>query len=147
MRSTWGYEIYMSPGKSDARGVAILFNPNFEFTVINEHKDTDGNLLILEIQIEQFTLCLINIYGPNRDNPQFFEELEEKMLINENDFIVIGGDWNLIQDSHLDCYNYININNPKARDQVLHMKNTLNLKDPWRINNIDKKCLHGVRKT
>ena len=33
IRSTWGFEIYMSAGKSDARGVAILFNNNFEFKV------------------------------------------------------------------------------------------------------------------
>ena len=31
VRSLWGYEIYISPGQSNSRGVAILFNNNFEY--------------------------------------------------------------------------------------------------------------------
>ena len=60
----------MSAGKSDARGVAILFNNNFEFKVTGETKDCLGNLIVLDILIEnRFTLKLINMYGPYKDNP------------------------------------------------------------------------------
>ena len=29
IRAQWGYDIYLSPGKRDSRGVAVLFNTNF----------------------------------------------------------------------------------------------------------------------
>ena len=33
IRAFWGYNIYISPGRSDARGTAILLNNNFEHHV------------------------------------------------------------------------------------------------------------------
>ena len=60
----WGFETYISPGTSDSRGVAILFNNNFEFEIISETKDKHGIYIALNVQIEKNTnLFLINIYG------------------------------------------------------------------------------------
>ena len=38
IRSMWGYESYFSSVSSNSRGVAILFNNNFEFKVLKEKK-------------------------------------------------------------------------------------------------------------
>ena len=53
IRSMWGFETYISPGTSDSRGVAILFNNNFEFEIISETKDKHGNYIALNVQIEK----------------------------------------------------------------------------------------------
>ena len=45
------------------------------------------------------------------------------------------GDWNLVLDSPLDCYNYKHINNPKAKEVVGNMILELELTDVWRENN------------
>ena len=90
----------------------------------------------MKIEIEkQFTLCLINVYGPNNDSPEFFKAMRVTIEKFAADFILICGDFNLVQCSDLDYYQYNTINNPKSRDEVLKLKNDLNLVDPWRIYN------------
>ena len=59
IRSLWGYEIYLSCGTSNSRGVAVLFNDNFEFKINKEIKDDIGNLIVLEIFMR--TLRMITI--------------------------------------------------------------------------------------
>jgi hypothetical protein len=44
---------------SNSKGVAILFNDNFEFKILNEAKDINGNYLILDV-IGKHCSCLVN---------------------------------------------------------------------------------------
>ena len=44
IRNQWGFDAYFSSYTSNARGVAILFNNNFEFKILNEKKDETVNL-------------------------------------------------------------------------------------------------------
>ena len=138
IRSQWGFEVFLSPGNRDSRGVAILFRNNFEYKVIKEKKDTTGNMLILDIQIKEFIITLVCIYGPNTDSPNFYSELSQIISNSANDFTIICGDFNLVQDQCLDLYNYKNLNNPKARNEVLKLKEINELQDPWRIYNPEK---------
>ena len=47
-------------------------------------------------------LLLVNIYGPNKDNPAFYQSLSETVERFKNHNVVIVGDWNLVLDSQLD---------------------------------------------
>ena len=60
--------------------------------------------------------------------------------------IVIVGDWNLTLNPELDCKNYKNINNPRARNEVLRIMNELNLYDVWREENLEEKLYTWKRK-
>ena len=71
IRNQWGYQACFSSYTSNSRGVAILFNSNFEFQILNEKKDTSGYLLALNFKLENKTITLITIYGPNNDAPFF----------------------------------------------------------------------------
>ena len=107
IRSLWGFEIFLSPGKSNARGTAILFNNNFEYKIYNEYKDQEGNLIVLEINIyDKYDLLVLNIYSPNMDNPDFFLKISEIISDFNGDFVILAGDFNLVQDPSLDNYNY-----------------------------------------
>ena len=128
----WGYVSYFSSFSSQKRGVAILFRNNFEFKVKNVHRDHQGNLLILDIEIEDHRLSLAVLYGPNQDNPNFYQNLQRNILQLGNQKIIIVGDWNMLLDPEVDGKNYKHINNPKARLEVLKMITELNLYDNLR---------------
>ena len=147
VRAQWGGEIYSSPGRTNARGVSILFSNTLEYSVVESYNDNIGNFLALNIVIEnQFTICLINLYGPNNDSPDFFNNIRSTTEKFSADFNIICGDWNLIQCADLDTFNYNHINNPKSRDEVLKLKNDVNLVDPWRIYNENTKTYTWHRK-
>ncbi len=80
-------------------------------------------------------LLLVNIYGPNKDNPAFYQSHSETVKRYKNHNVVVVGDWNLVLDSQLDCYNHKHINNPTAKEAVENMILELELTDVWRENN------------
>ena len=73
IRSEWGSEIIFNSYSSQSRGVAILFSNNIDFKVHEIFKDEKGNLLILDISVCDKKITLVNLYGPNSDDPEFYE--------------------------------------------------------------------------
>ena len=134
IRQIWP-DCYINGSKSNSRGVIILFNNNFEYKILDTYKDDDGNILQLLINLGSFTLNLINIYAPNKDNLNFFAKISELAQNETADHVMICGDFNLVLDPLLDSHNYTNINNPKARQKVIQMINDLDLTDSFRYMN------------
>ena len=85
--------------------------------------------------IEGKEITLVNLYGPNEDRPQFYENLKQKIDELETEQVIICGDWNFILDPEMDSFNYLHVNNPRARRFVLNLIDDDNFKDPWRIMN------------
>ena len=96
--SEWGYKVWFSSFRSNSRGVAILFKNDIEFKVHHSYSDNFGNVLLLDIELFQKRITLVNIYGPNEDNPAFYERLKDIIIKQGNANIVITGDWNLLLD-------------------------------------------------
>ena len=134
-RNEWGFECYFSSFKSNSRGVAILFNNNFEHNIKNVTTDDNGNMLVLDLEIGEYRTTLINLYGPNTDDPKFYNDIATILKDIDNTHSILCGDWNLILNRSLDCVNYTSLNNPLARNRVLEMCNDLDLVDVWRIQN------------
>jgi exonuclease III len=145
IRSQWGFECYFSNFSSQARGVAILINNNFEFKFISMNKDVNGNLIVLKCTAYSHELTLVCIYGPNRDDPQFYENIKEATSQLDNSYIIVG-DFNLILNPEKDCFNYSNINNPNAREKVLQMILENDLIDCWREQNLEEKKFTWFKK-
>lgn len=83
---------------------------------------------------------MINIYGPNTDCPDFFEEVRECFLEFDNDYYILCGDFNIALNQTLDTQNYSHVNNPKAKEKLLEIMSDLCLIDYYRIFNPDKKA-------
>ena len=132
IRSEWGYECFFSSFSSQSRGVAIMFNNNFDFKVNQVITGEDGNFLIVKITTINRKVTLINVYGPNRDNPAFLTKLNNIIMDNNFENIIWGGDWNLVLNPNLDYINYKHNNNPRAQERVLEIKDNLELTDVWR---------------
>ena len=113
----------------------ILLNNNFEQKVKKVKTDKNGNYILLDIDIQGKEITLANIYGPNEDNPNFYETLKRNITEFENENVIICGDWNLVLDFEKDCYNYLHINNPRARNVVLSLIEEEHFIDVWRVMN------------
>ena len=147
INAIWNNPLYINGQKSNARGVAILFKSNFEFKILETYADDLGNLIQLDILIEnEFTLRLINIYAPNNDDPNFFKNLEKLIAENLCNYLLICGDFNLVLDPKTDTKNYKNINNPKARDTLLGLINNFDLIDIFRQMHPEKLSYTWTRK-
>ena len=133
IRKIWGGNCLLNGNKTNARGVAILFGNNFEYTVINVDRDTEGNRIIVDIKLSTCSVRLINIYGPNHDNPDFFANISQYINTNPEDYVLICGDFNLVLNPKIDSFNYVNINNPKSREKLLEIIQQNNLIDIYRI--------------
>lgn len=82
-----------------------------------------------------YRITLVNLYGPNKDNPDFFfTEISSIIEEYESEFIIMCGDWNLVQNFGLDCYNYIKENNVQSKSEVEALKSKFNLIDPRRTH-------------
>ena len=132
VRAQWGYECILSGSRRDARGVGIFFRNNFHYKLITDRSDRDGNLIIVKIEVNETVFVIVNIYGPNQDSPDFYRHVYHEVCSTEADFIVMCGDWNLVQDFMLDCKHYKHQNNKQASSAVLQMRDQLELLDPWR---------------
>ena len=138
IRSEWGYESYFASFSTQSRGVAILFNNTFDFKAKVIDTDPQGNFIIVNLKTMEQDLTLINIYGPNRDSPEFFMKIEQKIIDLNLTNIVWGGDWNLVLNPNLDLHNYRNVNNLKAQEKALEIMEEFNLADIWREINSER---------
>jgi len=71
----WSYQVIFSHGLTHSAGVAIMFKNNFEFTIHHVETDPIGRFIIIDITAENNRFTLVNIYGPNKDDPVFFRTL------------------------------------------------------------------------
>ena len=126
IRAEWGLECIFNSNNSQSRGVAIFFNNNFEYKINAIDRDDKGNFLTVDVCINNNTITLVNVYGPNQDCPDFYRNIKEKY---EDRKCIMGGDWNLVIDPDRDYHNYKHVNNPTARQQLLEILDTMQLVD------------------
>ena len=75
VRSMWKGDVILNGESSNSRGVAILLNTNFEYSIISIYKDKEGNMISLDLNFGDTSIKLINMYAPNKDSPEFFEKV------------------------------------------------------------------------
>ena len=139
LRQEWEGEVVVAPRSSNSRGVAILLNKNLEYTIYSQYCDPEGNFIILDISLTNSLRCtLVNLYGPNKDSPIFYDFIKDKLIFTGNPEILICGDWNVVRDFKKDTYNYLRCNNPKAQKSVSSIIVQFDLQDIWRSLNPDK---------
>lgn len=88
----WGNQIIFNHGTSAARGVVILFDGRLPIKIDTIRTDLEGRYIIADIRINDIKLVLVNIYGPNEDDLQFYIKLFNNIERHENDSIMMAGD-------------------------------------------------------
>ena len=145
VKQIWN-DCFLHGKKTNARGVGILLNNNFEHEVIESNTDLNGNYIQLYLKLSSMKINLINVYAPNHDDPAFFKQIKDLACKGEFDYVIICGDFNLVLDPNKDSFNYTNINNPKARKATLEIMNELDLLDIYRTLHINTRRYTWRRK-
>ena len=79
IRNLWGFECYVCGNRSDARGIIILINNNFQYQEMHVKRDPGGNFIILSLQIENTIFTIVSLYGPNNDDPIFYDTITDEL--------------------------------------------------------------------
>ena len=59
----------------------IISNNNFEYKINKVYKDNEGRYIIVDLEIIGVArFLMINIYGPNKDNLSFYNNLFNRGL-------------------------------------------------------------------
>ena len=125
----WGYKAFCSGFASNKAGVAILFNNNFTFKVLRQICDNEGRYIIMDLDVGELILTICNIYAPNKDDPIFFQNVREQMIMFRCEEIILGGDFNLVMDVKKDKKGWEINDAPKFLENIL---DNLDLTDIWR---------------
>ena len=68
-------------------------------------RDTEGSFLCCSITTEEQKMILCNAYGPNNDDPEYWNMVAEKINNVETEHIILGGDFNFVTNDELKSKN------------------------------------------
>ena len=101
-KTEWEGESFFSGAKSNKEGVAFLINRQSDIKCSNFNEIVVGRMATLQIKINNKDITLVNVYGPNDDNTQIFEKLETFVANNDEQNLIIGGDFNTVLNPNID---------------------------------------------
>ena len=141
-KEEWGGEIFFSHGKSNARGVCIMFRKGYDFEIIKQVSDTSGRFILLKIKVQGVNYVILNLHAPNDESKavSFFKKLN--LILREEGIdpsanLIIGGDFNCPLNPLLDK-NKCTISDRRKHPLIESVKNLMedfDLQDIWRIKN------------
>ena len=137
----WGGSIYFSNGTAQSRGVVILIPEAIhrDITIVNETKDTEGRLLLIDCIYENMHLTLVNVYAPTKDHLEnqitFLEELNKLLENNASKNLIIGGDFNTQFNMNIDKKGGKKENQSRYSRYLQNSMEEHKLVDIWRLRN------------
>lgn len=133
LKGSWIGQIYQSNFSVKSRGVAILLRKGIPFKQNALKTDREGRYIILSGEIYGFPITLINVYGPNNDEPDFFRKVFSLIPKLSQTNLVIGGDFNCVLDAYLDRSSLKIPSQSNSRNFLNAFVNNYSLIDIWRL--------------
>ena len=130
-KKEWNDHCLFSHGTSASTGVCILFKNVSSLHIVKQFHDDCGRLLVCQVKIGEDMLTLCNVYGPNNDNPTFFDKCLD-VLTEFNGCYIIGGDFNTVLNPHMDKCGGRENTHVRARIRICNLMDNLNVTDIWR---------------
>ena len=135
-KEDWGNSnMFFSHGTSNSRGVCVLFKTACNFDIKQIFQDGEGRFIILDIILNNQKITLINVYGPNNDEPTFFENIQKELDDFECESIIWGGDFNCVQDITLDKKGGRAQTHVNSQKRIQDIMGAYDLVDIWRRKN------------
>ena len=87
---------------SKSSRVAIFFRKDLDIETHTILKDDEGRILCPNFSYKKQNFQIINIYAPTRNSmqPKFYKSLKQYITAKQN--IILGGDFNMVEDLLLD---------------------------------------------
>ena len=143
-RLEWGSDIFFSHGETNARGTAILISKKLKSDTQLLEKDTKGRRVSIKVKFQETEILICNIYAPNPDTPEFFEEMIN-VTYEQCENVIYIGDYNVVMDTNIDRRGS-KYNNDKSSNFLRSACETYLLSDPWRDRNQGVKRYSYMRK-
>ena len=137
--SEWGFKSFFSGKTNNSEGVCILFNKSFTHEIANYVELIPGRLQAVDIKLDDKSLKVINIYGPNNDDTSVFEILQKYIIDNEDSDFIIGGDFNTVLNTDIDKRNGRTDTHKKCRIKINNTIDNYGFADIWRIQHPNTK--------
>ena len=93
-----------SHGSTNSAGVAILFAPKSNVSVLSQCELMPGHLLHAHVKINDYPIHIVNVYAPSNglERMDCFERLKRHIKNLNDDPLIIGGDFNCTINPELD---------------------------------------------
>jgi exonuclease III len=126
------------------RGVGILISKKLNYTILHRHEGLNNNILGLTLQVENETVLLVSVYGPNSNDVNFFSDLRRILGSDNYTRVICAGDWNLTYctDNTPQNIDIINMQSPPSQfrsNLLAGICDKYNLMDPFRLLHFDKR--------
>ena len=146
-KAEWGHNMILAQGSSVSKGVGILIKNNCSYTIHRSVIDPNGRYVILDLTLLECRLTLVNLYGPNVHNPEFFKEIIKILDEMPNLYRIIGGDFNLVLDNKMDKKGGNPVHQNKlSQEVILSWIRECGLVDIWRQNNLSQERFTWTRR-
>ena len=125
--------------------MCVLFKTACNFDIKQIFQDGEGRFIILDIILNSQKITLINVYGPNIDEPTFFENIQKELDDFECESIIWGGDFNCVQDITLDKKGGRAQTHVNSQKRIQDIMGAYDLVDIWRRKNPNVSDIHGIQ--
>ena len=138
LRREWVSLVY-SASNGRKRGVAILINRNLAFCTEKVIQDKAGRYVLVVGTVGGTEVSILNIYAPNEYDPMFFRDIANIIEGNSKGILIIGGDFNAVQDGKMDKTPMEKGSQCPKTKTLNNFMSELGLTDPWRTKNPKEK--------
>lgn len=132
LKRAWIGHLFHSKYNERARGTAILIRKKIQFEHHSTVSDPAGRFVIVAGMLRNVPTALVSVYGPNWDDPAFITKLFTSFPNIDRYHVIMGGDFNLVQDPDLDKSSSNTTPPTKSAKTLKAFADQLGLSDPWR---------------
>ena len=126
------YKVISNYTGHQSRGVSIILKKSLNLEILDAEKDNSGNILLIKLRFNMYDFVIGSIYGPNYDNPMFYEELFDKAFGLGCDSIFLLGDFNMTLNFNMDTRRYNEQRNVNATNKMIDLLEDYSMTDIWR---------------
>lgn len=132
IKKPWMGHLFHSRFSERARGVAIIIHRDIAFEPSSVISDPNGRYVMALGKLQNSPVVLASVYSPNWDDDKFISNFFSNIPNFTDHHIIVGGDFNQVQDIDLDRSSNKQTTLSKSATALKFHANQLGLTDPWR---------------